>query len=317
MVRTVVWGSSVPLNAFDFSLRSPQALVTVWLYGVGVPRDVTNCHSVACPAPFILCVGFNEDEAEPPVDRHGVRLKFYECGGRKRLLGEIKLRLQTVLSTSGQQLRLYKATACISHCLPRLLEWRRTFNAWRMRRKSYGSGRLPVSPLESRCNELIFSCPRPVALVSTCEGERGSIFPVNLMGPVGGDYFTLALNRANRAGTLVEQAGRLVVSTVPFDQAEQVRQLGKNHRSISIDWSQLPFSTHPSRVLGIPVPDFALRVCEMKVEQTHPLGSHMFIVARILNRESYTEAPEFYRLHGLYAALNSACSSLNNEKVPS
>src|ERR1700692_4185055 len=95
--RTALLGPLVPAQAFDFSLNAPQTEVAVWLHGIGAPRDVTGCHSVACPCPSMVCVACEEQEPELPSHNHRASLKFYERGGEKRLLGEIKLRQQTVV----------------------------------------------------------------------------------------------------------------------------------------------------------------------------------------------------------------------------
>ncbi len=306
ILRTALLGPPVASQAFDFSLSAPQTEVAVWLHGAGAPRDVTGCHSVACPVPFMVCVGCEEHEPELPSHNHRASLKFYERHGEKRLLGEIKLQQQTVALTSGPRLHLYKAIGCTNFYLPGLRRWARSLYAARERWKNRGSGRMEVSSLDSRCNETIFSCPRPVVLVSALEGDRGNLFPMNLMGPVGHEYFAFALNSKNHAAPLVGQTARLAVSTIPFEQAEQVRQLAKNHHVSSVDWSQLPFDTHLSRTLLIPVPDFALTVREMKIEHSYPLGSHTFFVARVVDRTLYSDAPEFHRIHGLYAGLRNA-----------
>jgi len=306
ILRTTLLGPPGASQAFDFSLTAPQTEVAVWLHGVGAPRDVTGCHSVACPVPFMVCVGWEEPEPELPSHNHRASLRFYERRGEKRLLGEIKLQQQSVVLTSGPRLHLYKATGCTNFYLPRLRRWARSLYAARERWKNRGSGRMEVSSLDSRCNEAIFSCPRPVVLVSTLEGDRSNLFPMNLMGPVGREYFAFALNSKNHAAPLVDQIARLAVSTVPFEKADQVRQLAKNHHVSSVDWSQLPFDTHLSRTLLIPVPEFALTVREMKIEHSYPLGSHTFFVARVVDRTLYTDAPEFHRIHGLYAGSRNA-----------
>ena len=110
---------------------------------------------------------------------------------------------------------------------------------------------------------------------------------MNLMGPVGQGYFVFALNSSKQGGTGSGALVDLALSTIPFEYAEQVRQLGKNHHHHSIDFDQLYFATQPSPKLGIPVPHFALAVRELRVEQTHCLGSHTFFIARILHRHVY------------------------------
>jgi flavin reductase (DIM6/NTAB) family NADH-FMN oxidoreductase RutF len=111
-----------------------------------------------------------------------------------------------------------------------------------------------------------------------------------------------ALNSLRAAAPLVERAGRAVLSNIPSDQAEVARQLRGNHRQKNVRWDQLPFETKPSASLGIPVPDFALRVREMEIGAVRKLGSHTLFVARVTHDECRSAGPQFTMVHGIYQA---------------
>jgi flavin reductase (DIM6/NTAB) family NADH-FMN oxidoreductase RutF len=301
-VRRILLGPTDLPQACDLALHSPQSEISVWLHGMGEPRDVTTRHSAACAAPFMFCIGFENKE---DLERHRGRrlsLLFCERGGRGQLLGEISLELSSILPTAGPQLCLFKAINCTNFCLPRPRLWahylHHAYDRWKKRKVDD----VGVSPLDDRCNAVTFICPRPVVLVSLLDGDRGNIFPMNLMGTVGRDYLVFALNSKRQAAPLVGQLGQLAISSIPFNQAPTVRQLGKNHRQQSIDWEKLPFRTQRSKVLHIPVPEFALRVRELKVQYARPLGSHTFFVTRIVGEEVHADGPEFCMIHGLYEA---------------
>jgi flavin reductase (DIM6/NTAB) family NADH-FMN oxidoreductase RutF len=301
-VRSFLLGQSGFSTAFDLPLQSPQTEVAVWLHGLGEPRDVTFCHSVACPMPCIFCIAFETDGLEQAADHQRVSLHFVERTASSRLLGQIDLDYQDTITTTGPELRLYRATACIETCLPSYRRWMRSLYLARERWKALRSGRSQISSLDSRCNEIVFFCPRPIVLVSLFHGSSGNIFPMNLMGMVEEGYFVFALNRSKKSAGAVAAAAELAISTIPFEHAELARGLGPNHSQNSIDFARLPFGTFPSRTLGIPVPEFSLAVRELRVEKVLPLGSHDFFVARIIGTQVHVSAPEFYRIHGLYAA---------------
>jgi flavin reductase (DIM6/NTAB) family NADH-FMN oxidoreductase RutF len=125
---------------------------------------------------------------------------------------------------------------------------------------------------------------------------------MNLLGSLGGDYFAFALTSRRKAAPLVERIRRLALSTVPLDHAPTVRKLAGNHYNQSIDWAQLPFSLQSSKKLGLPIPEFAIRVYELQVCDAQTLGSHTFFLAKILHVETNTIQPEFNMIHGHYAA---------------
>lgn len=288
--------------AFDFPLTSPQRSVSVLLHGLGEPRDITNNHSVACPIPFTLCIGL-EDGCEVYPSPRNLSVRFVERTDSRRLLGEIKLRHQQVVIANGSQLHLFRATGCRNYSFSPFRDWTRSLYARWVQKKSLKTGKLAVSPLDSCCNEVVFSCPRPIVLACLRQGNRGNIFPMNLMGQVAKDTFAFALNRNNLASQNVMAVRELTVCTVPFSEAEQVRQLGRNHYSELVEWSSFTFSTRSlSPQLNIPIPDFALTSTELKVEKELCLGSHIFFAARIVGKHVYKSAPEFYRIHGTYAA---------------
>jgi len=297
IIRSLLLGQR---TVFDLPMHSPQTEIAVWLYGVGEPRDVTECHSVACPIPFMFCVASEVDSAAQAFGQEA-SLRFVERAGAGRVLGVIEMCHERVLFTHGPQLHLYRATDCRNFCISPLRRWTRAVYLAGKRWGERRSARLQPSSLDDRCNEVAFICPRPVVLVSLSHGDEGNIFPMNLMGPASGEYFVFALNSNNQAPRMIER-GLLAISTVPFEQAEQVRLLGGHHRLTSIRWSEIPFATNRSATLGIPVPEFALTVRELQVEQSTPLGSHTFFVARIVDRQVHLDRPEFHRIHGLYAA---------------
>ncbi|RXH54182.1 flavin reductase [Granulicella sibirica] len=289
-------------TALDLPLHSPQTEVAVWLHGMGEPRDVTHCHSVACPMPAFFCISFEKGVPEQSLDSPGVSLHFVERAGQRQVLGKIDLQYHSTVATSGPELRLYRATDCISTCLPRHRRWIRSLYFAHERWQARRSGRPQILSLDNRCNEVVFLCPRPVVLVSLFQAGAGNIFPLNLMGRVGEHHFVFALNASKKAGAAVSNHSQFAISTVPFEQAQVVRDMGAHHHQTSIDFAHLPFSLHPSPSLGIPVPDFALTVRELQIESALPLGSHNFFIARILGTQTQTSAPEFHRIHGIYAA---------------
>ena len=157
-----------------------------------------------------------------------------------------------------------------------------------------------MSFLERRAAMVMFICPHPVVLLSLCNESGGNIFPMNILGNLGGGYFALALKESRLAAHLVELAGRVAISNVPFSHTSTAFKLGVNHRKPSISWSELPFQTRLSSTFGIPVPAFAHRVREMKIDAVHRLGSHIFFIARVVSDESSPEPEGLCIVHGFY-----------------
>ncbi|HTH52354.1 MAG TPA: flavin reductase [Edaphobacter sp.] len=307
-LRRLLLGDTDLPAACDIALEHPQHEIKVWLHGQNIPCDVTFRHSIVCASPFTFCIGFDPEDRPQLVEGSIATLRFEEGSGSRHLLGEIDVRLKTILPVEEHTMALFEAVRARNLCISRAHlaahDLFYQYVAWKNRAKN----EVKVSPLDSACNAIGFICPRPVVLVSVRDEDSGSIFPMNLFGNLGGDYFAFALTRKKKAAPLVEQIGRLALSTVPFDHASTVRKLAGNHYIQSIDWAHLPFSLRASKKLGLPIPEFAIRVCELQVCKAQPLGSHTFFLAKILHTEINAIQPEFNMIHGHYAAYRAVAT---------
>ena len=300
----VVFGSvKVPLRFF-LGLQSPQTEVSVWLHGMGAPLDVTFHHSMACAAPFTVCIGFDKNRLPSEKERTRLSLILREHQGEQRVLGELRLKHTQSASTSGPELMFFEVTSAKNYCLPRLRLWahrlRSAYSIWR------GGGdksfSFKMTPLDHRAMEVIFICPRPIMLVSVLEESGGNMFPMNVMGQIDDSYFAFSLKGSKSPAHLVERVGRVALSSIPMPLADIAYRLGPNHGTKSIHWHDLPFPTKPSTAFQVPVPIFSLRVREMEVELVRVLGSHTFFAARVVHDESFAEGMEWAVAHGHYAA---------------
>jgi flavin reductase (DIM6/NTAB) family NADH-FMN oxidoreductase RutF len=297
-IKKLVFGDTLLPQEFTIGLEEPQTEIAVWLHGMDASMDVTYRYAPACSKPFVICVAL--DEAPTAKYLKGLSLQFRERGGAERVLGEIGLKLSNTASAAGPGLFLFEPRSSRNYCLPKrylcahyLLD---AYTHWRSKSE------IKMSILERWAAIVTFIRPHPVALVSLAGEDGGNIFPMNLMGTFGNGRFGFALRESRQSSRLVEEAGRIAVSSVPVSQAQVAYHLAGNHTKRSIVWDQVPFATKMSATFGIPVPVFALRVREMKVEKVHKLGSHRFFVARIICDETYARSPGLNVIHGFYQA---------------
>ena len=168
---------------------------------------------------------------------------------------------------------------------------------------------------------VLFTCPRPISLVSVAEAGRATIFPLNVMSDVNEQYFAFALTACKIPAQFLTSARRFALSVTPFEQAPVAFALAANHNVPSFDFNRLPFPTRLSRELRLPVPVFAPRVREMEIESVNSVGSHSLFVARVLSDEHLAGGQEFAVIHGFYQAwrmrqgLDSALSIGKDEEI--
>lgn len=300
ILKHLVFGDTLLPQEFTIGMIEPNSEVSVWLHGAGTPVDVTRRHSAACSDPFTICVGFPEGQTLDISNAGRLSLKFTERDARRRVLGEIGLKRVESISLPGMELVLFRARSVSNHCLPApRLGAHYLLQAYSLLRGENTSG-LKMSYLDRRAAIVSFIRPHPVMLVSVAEGAAGNIFPMNLMGELGGGRLAFALKDSRRAAHLVERIGRAVLSSVPVSQSSFAYRLAVNHFKDSITWHELPFATQRSPFFGIPVPVFTPRVREVAVEKVHRIGSHTLFAARVMYEEKFTHAAELCVIHGFY-----------------
>jgi flavin reductase (DIM6/NTAB) family NADH-FMN oxidoreductase RutF len=317
VLQKIVFGDTFLPQEFFLGLTDPQTEITVWLHGMGPPLDVTGRHSMACAAPFTLCIAFDEDQKPSERDLGSLTLRFCERSGKKRVLGEIGLKLTAIILEAGLALTFFEARSTTNYCLPKLRLWTHyLFHAYSQLRTVDTSG-MKMSFLERRAAMVMFIRPHPVSLVSLTGEAGGNIFPMNLMGELGNGYFAFALKDSRRAAHLVERTRRIALSSVPLSQAPLAYQLAVNHTKECIDWNDLPFATKASATFKIPIPVFTQRVREMEVLKSHNIGSHIFFLARLIHDESFSNSLGLSVIHGFYQAwrLNGQSAELQASRA--
>jgi len=288
---------------FTLAMADPQTEVSLWLHAVGAPQEVTRRQTTVCTAPLVLCVAFHGEDRHRRDDFRNPVLRFCESGGRRRLLGEIHLAFREALSVGASDFVLYSVRASTNHCLPRVRLWAHyALNSY-LRWRRNDPADIRMTPVEERAACVTFIRPHFLALVSIGDRKCGNIFPMNLMGELGNGYFGFGMREQRVVTHELERAGRMALSGVPIGKCSLPFQLAANYKKEAVDWTSLPFPVEPSSNFQIPVPGFAGRVREMRIERSMPIGSHRFFIARIVSDEVRDSTLQACVVHGFYQYL--------------
>lgn len=284
-------------------LPNPQTLINVTLRGLGPARDVTFNSVIASLRPLLIAIGLTPPELHQ-VQAAPLTLEVAESDRPERALGRLELRFQHALPLGDHHLGLFAIQRHDNHCLPRWLMQRAYLQrAWQRRaeqkRNPYN---FRMSPADLRAHYVFYICPRPVVLVSCSFEGANNLFPMDLLGPVLGDYFLLALRSTSPAIRLMMGSRQLTLSAMPVTLTPVVYDLGRHHQKDSITWADLPFASRPSPNWGLPVPEPALAVREVRVEHVQVVGSHTLFVTRTEHQAQLGEGQPLHHISGLYQA---------------
>jgi flavin reductase (DIM6/NTAB) family NADH-FMN oxidoreductase RutF len=286
------------------ALRQPQEAVQVRFATDHGEFDVTRAAVVAALRPLTLAVGLDSQLMSAIEDRSQPELHFVDLESR-RIVGTLQLQHTRNWNTSGVAIGLFE----VRHGTHRCVRWPyRPWNRWlqnrRMRRnKDPNNFFMPPEAVQQQM--IFYICPRPVVLVSVDNGIHSNLFPMDLIGPVSSDRFTLALRSTSPSIATMKSARRVALSDVPARDYATAYKLGIHHKNVMVEWGHLPFQIQRTRNFSLPYPAIALRVREIEILDFDTIGSHTFFVTQIASEDSAGDDAQFFHTSGIYQHFRS------------
>jgi flavin reductase (DIM6/NTAB) family NADH-FMN oxidoreductase RutF len=281
------------------ALRAPQDGVQVRLVSARGEFDVTRAAVVASLRPLTIGVGLDAGLLSAIEGAAAPSLQFVDLESR-RTVGSLQLRHTRNWLAAGTAIGLFE----VRHGKHSCVGWpRRPWNRWlqnRVMRKNTDPNNFSMAPEAVQQQMIFYICPRPVVLVSVDDGVHSNLFPMDLIGPVSADRFTLALRSTSPSIPTMKSARRVALSDVPARDFATAYKLGIHHKNVKVDWDQLPFTTQRSRDFSLRCPTTALRIRELEILDFDLIGSHVFFVTRIASEHSASEGTQFFHTSGIY-----------------
>jgi flavin reductase (DIM6/NTAB) family NADH-FMN oxidoreductase RutF len=301
LARLLKSGRSLRHAPIALSAAEP-APVKVLLRRPGTVSDVTEGIAPLSLIPFEIGIYLARPAAELVPAGESGSLEFID---RKtgRPVGWLDVVSDGILGGAlGDMVRLRPSRPEVL-CAPGLDRRWKYLLAWRQVRSNAGRpGHLEMTYPDLLALNVFYMLPRPVYLVSVMHEERSNLFPMDLVRPVGGDGFLLALRKSSPSIELIRGSGRVVFSSVPAEQKEVAYRLGDQHRRDRVDWEALPFETTRSAGFSFPVPRFALRVRELEVLRSTELGSHVMFETRVAGDSGEAGGLQLAHVSDMYRA---------------
>lgn len=286
------------------ALSEPQQAVQVRLSTARAEFDVTRVTVIAALRPLTLGVGLDAELAAAIEDRSQPQLHFQDLEAQ-RTVGRLQLQHIRNWSTSGARIALFEVQDGTQRCL----RWPyRSWNRWlqdRRLRRNTDPHNFFMSPEAIQQQMIFYICPRPVVLVSVDDGSHSNLFPMDLIGPVSSDRFTLALRSTSPSIETMKSARRVALSDVPAQEYATAYKLGIHHKKAEVEWDRLPFAIRRSREFSLPCPSIALRVRELQILDFDTIGSHTFFLTQMASEQRAETGAQFFHTSGIYQHFRS------------
>lgn len=281
------------------ALRQPQDAVQVRLATATGDFDVTRASVVAALRPLTLAVGLDSQRSAAVAAGSSPELHFVDQESR-HTVGRLRLQHLRTWHTSGAAIGLFEIRSGSQCCL----RWPyRPWNRWlqnRRMRRNTDPNNFFMPPQAVQQQMIFYICTRPVVLVSVDDGAHSNIFPMDLIGSVTADRFTLALRSTSPSIATMKSARRVTLSDIPARDYALAYKLGIHHKNVMVAWDQLPFRTRRSSRFSLPYPEIALRVRECAILDYETIGSHTFFVTEITTEQPLCDDAQFFHTSGIY-----------------
>jgi flavin reductase (DIM6/NTAB) family NADH-FMN oxidoreductase RutF len=283
------------------SLAASEQSVEVKLLAGEDEFDVTLDSAVAAMRPFTLRLGVSEQLSAALQRSPEPALHFFDRG-LGRITGVLRLRYLREWNAADARLALFDVTGGTHYCASRL---RRVWDSWLHQRAARRTPPEHLVMLPHAVEQMLifYLRPRPVFFVSVDDGQHSNLFPMDLVGPLQSERFTLALRNTSPSVETMKSTRRIALGDVPGSACQIAYQLGAHHKKRHIEWDALPFRALRSQQFSLRIPDIALRVREVELLDFQTVGSHTLFVGRICSEQPLHAGPQLCHTCGVHQRL--------------
>lgn len=286
------------------ALQPPQEAIQVRLVTATHDFDVTANNVVAALKPLMIAIGLDAQMRSAVEFASESELQFVDRD-RRQLIGTLRLRHTTFWNTAETLLGLFEVRRGTHRCA----RWpRRMWDSWMYRRAASKNTRpdsLALTPSVVEQTLIFYICPRPVFLVSVDDGQHSNVFPMDLVGPIAPDRFTLALRNSSPSVETIKRGRKVALSGIPATDVQIAYQLGAHHKKVKVDCDSLPFKVSRSREFALPIPVTALRVREIEILDFRSTGSHTLFVGHVVSDVQAEKGAQLFHTCGIHQRLRA------------
>ena len=150
--------------------------------------------------------------------------------------------------------------------------------------------------------QIAYAVPRMISLITVGDNGLFNLFPTDLHGQVGEEYYIISLRVGGKACEQVEMAGKLVLSQVHAEAYKMVYGLGKNHMQELKPIQNFPFTNSLSEQFQWPLPEHTLLYRELELANSFIHGIHKILLFRITQiHQLEDESDTLVHIHNSYA----------------
>jgi flavin reductase (DIM6/NTAB) family NADH-FMN oxidoreductase RutF len=149
---------------------------------------------------------------------------------------------------------------------------------------------------------IAYSIPRRISIVTVSDGTLINMFPTDLHGSIGKNYYASSLRIGGKANEQVEKYRRIVISTVDVSAYQQSYFLGKNHMADLQEAESFSIHEERSSVFNSPLPGSVASYHELVLAESFDFGIHRIHIYKVVHpAEVRSNCKTLGHIHQYYA----------------
>jgi hypothetical protein len=263
--------------------------------------DVTQSHLFLGYRPLILGLPFKISDPHYHAVRSTNQLSLrFECA-ELNLPSLAKLRMEKIDEKiiGEEAVLIYKGM----HGEHLLLN---SFHQWvnrqreKTRKQSSNNVSLPGNLIDQV--RIAYSVPRTISIITVRDNHLINMFPTDLHGPAGENFYAGSLRLGGLANDQIEKYRQVVISEVEPSFYKQAYTLGKNHmRELQLE-SEFPLHSRRSKNFNFPLPNAITSYRELKKIDSFDYGIHRLHLYEVIHRQMVQDdKPSLGHIHQYYA----------------
>lgn len=150
--------------------------------------------------------------------------------------------------------------------------------------------------------QIAYAFPRKICLITVGQSHLYNLFPTDLHGQIGNDYYLISLRHEGNACKQVEESGKIALSDMDANSYKKVYSLGKNHMQPLKERTAFDFSVNNSGNFQLPLPKEAHSYKELETAGSFITGIHKLMFFKIIHEEKVTpDNSTLVHIHNCYA----------------
>ena len=149
---------------------------------------------------------------------------------------------------------------------------------------------------------IAYSVPRVISIVTICDGNQMNMFPTDLHGPIGNQFYASSLRIGGKANSQVDAYKKIVISEVSIDYYKEAYLQGKNHMMDFRNKDYFSLHSQKSVQYDFSLPTRVQEFAEMKRIDFLDVGIHRIHLYQVDGRNSVDEKKsKLGHIHQFYA----------------